>query len=242
MHLECRRGGLFEVARECLSSRLFQMKMFSRCARSFGFLVAVAVLLCGCSTVYYSAWEKLGVEKRDLLKKRVIEARDEQKEAGVEFKDAMTRLKEMTGFDGGKLEKAYQGLKSDFDSCNSQAETVRKRIRDMETVARDLFAEWEKEIAQISTPSLQSNSREQLRSTKARYESLHATLVSAEQSMAPVLTQFKDYVLYLKHNLNAQAIASLKGEATNVQNEIGRLISQMNASIAKADEFVKSMP
>jgi hypothetical protein len=59
--------------------------------------------------------------------------------------------------------------------------------------------------------------------------------------MAPVLTQFKDYVLYLKHNLNAQAIASLKGEATNIQAEISKLIAQMNQSIAKADEFVKTL-
>lgn len=218
------------------------MRMLSWPRPAVGILILVAVCLMGCSTVYYSAWEKLGVEKRDLLKKRVIAARDEQKEAGTEFKDAMTRLKEMTGFDGGKLEKAYQGLKTDFDDCNAKADAVRKRIRDMETVARDLFAEWEKEIGQISTPSLQANSREQLRTTKDRYESLHSALISAENSMAPVLTQFKDYVLYLKHNLNAQAIASLKGEAANVQTEIARLITQMNASIAKADEFVKSMP
>ena len=66
--------------------------------------------------------------------------------------------------------------------------------------------------------------------------------LGAEGTMEPVLKQFNDYVLYLKHNLNAQAIASLKGEATSIQTEISRLITQMNASIAKADEFVKSMP
>ena len=60
--------------------------------------------------------------------------------------------------------------------------------------------------------------------------------------MDPVLTLFRDHVLYLKHNLNAQAVASLKGEAANIQNEISNLITQMNASIAKADEFIKTMP
>jgi len=50
-----------------------------------------------------------------------------------------------------------------------------------------------------------------------------------------------DYVLYLKHDLNAQAIASLKGEATNIQSEISRLIESMNLSITRADEFVKNM-
>ena len=89
---------------------------------------------------------------------------------------------------------------------------------------------------------MKSSSRQQLQATRERYEGLHSALKNAENSMAPVLVQFKDYVLYLKHNLNAQAIASLKGEATSIQGEIAKLIAQMNQSIAKADEFVKAMP
>ena len=197
--------------------------------------------LTGCSTAYYAAYEKFGVYKRDLLKKRVIAARDGQKEAQAQFKDALTRLKEITKFDGGKLEKTYNSLKSEYDDCASQAETVHKRIREVESVAADLFAEWDKENGQISTPSLRSASRQQLVDTKQRYEELHTALVSAEETMTPVLRQFNDYVLYLKHDLNAQAIASLKGEAASISTEINRLIEQMNRSIARADEFVKGM-
>jgi predicted nucleic acid-binding Zn-ribbon protein len=206
-----------------------------------GLLLTIVLFACGCRNVYYAAWEKFGVEKRDLLKDRVEDARDEQKEAGEEFKDALTRLKAITGFEGGKLEKAYSDLKSDFEDCSARAEAVRKRIVDMETVADDLFKEWEKEITQISTPSLQASSRQQLQATRDRYQGLRAALQNAERSMTPVLGQFKDYVLYLKHNLNAQAVASLKGEAANIQNEITKLIAQMNQSIAKADEFVKTL-
>ena len=202
---------------------------------------AFVLNLTGCSTAYYAAYEKIGVHKRDLLKKRVIEARDDQKEAQAQFKDALTRLKEITQFDGGDLEKTYNALKGEFQDCTAQAETVHKRIRDVESVAGDLFVEWENEIGQISTPSLQSASRQQLRTTRQRYDELHSALVSAEQTMVPVLRQFNDYVLYLKHNLNAQAVASLKGEAASITTEINRLIEQMNKSIARADEFVKGM-
>jgi ElaB/YqjD/DUF883 family membrane-anchored ribosome-binding protein len=205
------------------------------------FGVGLTLNLTGCSSVYYAAYEKIGVYKRDLLKKNVIAARDDQKEAQKQFKDALTRLKEITKFAGGDAERAYKGLKGEYDDCVSQAETVRKRIREVETVSSDLFAEWEKEIGQISTPSLQNASRQQLVTTKQRYEELHSALLAAEQTMEPVLKQFNDYVLYLKHNLNAQAIASLKGEATSIQTEINRLIEQMNQSIKRADEFVKGM-
>jgi hypothetical protein len=220
--------------------------IFSKAMKTRAWIPTLFVLaVCavgGCRSTYYSAWEQVGVYKRDLLKKRVVAARDSQKEAGEQFKDALTRLKEMYGFEGGKLEKTYNGLQKDYDRSAAKAEEVRRRIKDMETVAGDLFEEWEKEIKQISTPSLQAGSRKQLRETRDRYETMHVALKNAEQSMAPVLTQFHDYVLYLKHNLNAQAIASLKGEATNIQSEISNLLAQMNASIAQADNFIKALP
>jgi hypothetical protein len=206
-----------------------------------GTALLAALLALGCRNLYYSAYEQVGVHKRDLLKKRVIAARDEQQEAGEQFKDALTRLKELYAYDGGDLERQYRGLQSDYDSAAANAEAVRKRIRDMEQVAGDLFEEWEREIGEISTPSLASNSRQKLGETRARYETMHAALVKAEKSMDPVLRQFRDHVLYLKHNLNAAAIASLKGEATSIQGEITKLLADMNASIARADEFVKAL-
>ena len=207
-------------------------------------LLALAIFLvaaAGCRSTYYAAYEKFGVYKRDLLKKRVVAARDEQKEAGEQFQDALTRLKSLYGFDGGKLEKAYATLQGDYDDCAEKTASVRKRIKDMESVAGDLFGEWEKEIKEISTPALKNTSRRQLRETRNRYEEMHGALKSAEGSMEPVLRQFKDYVLALKHNLNAAAIASLKGEATTIQADISKLITQMNQSIAQADSFIKTL-
>ena len=194
----------------------------------------------GCRSAYYAAYEKFGVYKRDLLKKNVTKARDDQQAAQEQFKDALTRLKEITRFDGGNLEKTYNSLKSEYEDCSSKAKSVSGRIRDVETVANDLFAEWEKEIQQMSTPSLRDSSKHELEVTRQRYGDLHTALVNAEQSMTPVLRQLNDYVLYLKHNLNAEAIASLKGEAVNSQREIARLNDQINTSNARADEFIKS--
>jgi len=205
-----------------------------------GFLFSL-ILIAGCRSAYYSAYEKFGVYKRDLLKKKVEAARDDQKAAGEQFKDALTRLQEMYGFQGGDLEKVYRTLQGDYDKCVSRADAVHKRIRDVETVAEDLFAEWEKEIKEISTESLRSDSRDKLRETRRRYDELHTALVRAEKSMDPVLRRFHDQVLYLKHNLNAAAIASLKGETTNIQAEISRLIEEMNNAIAQADKFISTL-
>jgi len=199
------------------------------------------LVLTGCRSAYYSAWEKVGVYKRDLLKKKVVAARDDEKAASEQFKDALTRLKEMYGFEGGNLEKTYTALNKEYEHSVDRANTVHKRVKDVETVAEDLFVEWEKEIKEISSSTLRENSRDKLRETRRRYDELHTALKRAEQSMDPVLVRLHDQVLYLKHNLNAAAIASLKGESTDIQTEISRLLRDMNAAIAQADTFISTL-
>lgn len=187
----------------------------------------------------YSAYELVGVQKRDLLKREVEGVREEQKEAGEDFKDALEKLKALYSFDGGKLEKGYRQVNSAYETARDQAEEVRSRIRKVETTAGDLFTEWDKEIKEIETQSLKDDSRRTLVRTQTRYNEMLATLQSAESKMGPVLKKLKDQVLYLKHNLNAKAIASLKGESLSIQKEIERLIKEMETSIAAADKFVK---
>ena len=195
----------------------------------------------GCRTAYYKAWETFGRQKRDLLKVNVQDTRDDQKKATEQFKDALTRLREMYGTGGGDLEKMYDRLKSDYERCEARAGDVKSRIRKVEQISSDLFKEWEGEIATMTNEKLASSSRQKLRETREKYESLHAAMAKAESSMEPVLKQFHDQVLYLKHNLNAQAIGSLKGESADIEREIQRLIQDMNASISEADAFIREM-
>src|SRR5437867_2225924 len=126
----------------------------NRASRAIGgVLCALVILTVGCRSVYYSTWEKFGKYKRDLLQSKVKQVRDDQKETTEQLKDALTRLQEIYGFKGGELEKMYRRLQSDYDDSAAKAETLRKRIREMDQIASDLFKEWEKEDASISTPS-----------------------------------------------------------------------------------------
>ncbi len=60
----------------------------------------------------------------------------------------------------------------------------------------------------------------------------------AEASMEPVLKIFRDNVLFLKHNLNAQAIGSLQGEFANLKGEIDTLVRKMNIAIESSNKFI----
>ncbi|MCB1224775.1 MAG: DUF2959 domain-containing protein [Verrucomicrobiales bacterium] len=205
-------------------------------------LACLSVLpFTGCQTAYYAAMEQIGLEKRDLLKHAVKSARREQEDTVETFQDALTQLKAMTGYDGGELERGYNRFKAEYDDCESQARQVRSRIAEVDRVARDLFREWEGEIAEYTDPGLAASSRSQLAQTRSRFSQLSASLHAAEATIEPVLSRFRDQVLYLKHNLNAAAIGSLRGQASSIQSDLSRLIHRMESAIQESDRIVKTL-
>lgn len=205
------------------------------------FLLLAFVTLAGCSTAYYKAVESLGFHKRDILVHRVEKARDSQEEAKTQFKSALDRFTAITGFKGGTLEEKYRELNTEYERSQAKADEVRKRIDDIEDVSEALFEEWENELSQYQNPSLKRSSQQKLTATRRRYDQLIAAMKRAESKMEPVLLTFRDQVLFLKHNLNAQAIASLRGELDSLQTDISALIKSMEASIREADEFIRSV-
>jgi hypothetical protein len=149
----------------------------------------------------------------------------------------MKQLKKLSSFNGGNLESAYDKFKAEYDDCEQQATAVRSQIREVDTVTRDLFREWERKARQYESATLAAVSRRKLAETKSRFDQLSRSLHSAESTMDPVLRQLRDQVLYLKHNLNAAAIGSLRGMADSIQGNIQHLLEQMNRSIAEGRPF-----
>jgi copper chaperone CopZ len=191
--------------------------------------------------VKYSAWETVGVEKRDLFKREISNVKANQEDSNEEFKDALERLQELYAFDGGNLEKQYNRLNSSYQDAQKEASEVKASIDKLDLVARDLFDEWSTENSQMKTADLRSTSQKQLKETKTRYQRLHEQLVASEKKMTPVLDKLHDQVLFLKHNLNAKAIAGLKTEGDRIQSDIESLMKDVNASIAEADKLIKEL-
>lgn len=211
-------------------------------ASSVSILMTVVFIVAGgCQTTYYAVWEKMGKEKRHLLKDNVEQVREEQAEASEQFTAVVERIKAMYGFDGGALEDVYEKLSQDYRDCEVRADAVRDRIGKVERIAADLFKEWETEIATIKNGKLQSKSRASLKDTRSRFARLQRSMRVAEASMDPVLNNLRDYVLYLKHNLNAQAVSSLRKEVADIETEVSSLVADMNRSIKEADAFVKTI-
>ena len=195
----------------------------------------------GCASTKYKALEKLGYHKRDILIDRVKDARDAQNTAKEQFRDALEQFTSVVNVPGGELEAMYAKLKRSYERSEKKASEVSSRIDKVDDVSKALFKEWTRELKDYRSASLRQNSERQLRNTQENYKELIHAMRKAEDRMQPVLRAFKDQVLWLKHNLNAQAVAALEGELTVVRSNISHLIRDMEHSIREADRFIEGM-
>ena len=200
----------------------------------------LALTVAACESTYYAAAEQVGYHKRDILADRVVDARCPGRGRGA-VPVGPGAADRADRFDGGDLQDVFEDLSDEYEASADAANEVTERIDAIESVAEALFDEWEDELDEYSNQRLRADSERKLKDTRRRYEKLVATMRRSESKMDPVLAALKDNVLYLKHNLNARAVASLKSEFTQIDRDIDVLIAEMRKAIASSDEFIESL-
>jgi hypothetical protein len=206
--------------------------------------LALSALLVGssaCQSAYYGAMETVGVHKRDILVERVEDGRDAQQAAKEQFQSALEAFRQVEDFEGGDLERLYDELRGEYEKADDRVDSVEARIDAIEDVSDDLFREWKAELGDYEDAGLRRKSEQALLETKDRYADLIEAMRRAESKMGPVLSMLGDQVLFLKHNLNAQAVSSLEESLDSIEDDVARLIEEMEASIAEAESFIASM-
>jgi ElaB/YqjD/DUF883 family membrane-anchored ribosome-binding protein len=204
-------------------------------------LLTAVISLTACETVVYDALEKVGYHKRDILIDRIDAAQASQTEGQEQFKSALEQFKSVINFDGGDLEVTYDLLNDEYEASVDAADEIHDRINSVENVADALFDEWQDELEQYSNASLRRDSERQLKDTRRRYSKVLGAMRRAEKAIDPVLASLKDNTLYLKHNLNARAIASLKNELGTVDNDVNALLTAMQQAINESNAFIDEL-
>ncbi len=205
------------------------------------FVALLLLFLTACQSAYYAAWEKVGVEKREILVDRVEDARDSQQEAEQQFTSALEEFSALIQFNGGELEEAYEALNDKYEASKNAADDVTHRINKIESVAEALFDEWETELEQYSNASLKRTSQQKLSETRLKYNKMLRAMRRVESSMQPVLATLQDNVLFLKHNLNASAIGALQGELGTIEKDVKSLLKEMQTAISQSNAFIADM-
>ncbi|MGB3621228.1 MAG: DUF2959 domain-containing protein [Ketobacter sp.] len=204
-------------------------------------LVLLVGFLCACQSAYYGAMEKVGYHKRDIMIDRVEEVQDAQSDAKEQFSSALEQYQALVNTGDSDLQDYYDKLSGEYEDSKEAAQEVTDRINAVENVSDALFKEWNEEIQLYSNADLKRQSISKMNATKKKYNSLMTSMRQAEDRMNPVLSALQDQVLFLKHNLNARAIDSLKGELKGIETDVARLIKEMEKSIAESNTFIEGL-
>jgi len=180
-------------------------------------------------------------EPRDVLITRVEAASEAQQETAEEFRSALEKFKDVVNFDGGDLEKKFNTLSAAYDRSEDAASNVSKRVDRVVKATNTLLSEWRDELSEYHDASIKQRAEAQFDETRIKAENLIAAMRKAEKKTEPVLGAFKDQVLFVKHNLNMQAISALQQESTIIEQDVSALILDMEASIAEAESFINSI-
>ena len=205
-------------------------------------LILFCVALTACGQLYYKVQEKIGNEKRDILVDRIKKGREDQEKAKEQYKNTLEAFQAATGFKGGRTEEVYKKLKKEYDEAADRTKKVSDRIDSIEQVSGDMFSEWEKELSGMGNADLRAKSNGLLKATRRRYTDLIRKMKVVEAKAKPVLKAFEDQVLYVKHNLNSEAIISLKTNVVKMDADVQTLIRDIEIATKEADAFIASLP
>jgi len=207
-------------------------------------LIALVCCLSACGVaqkVQYSALEKVGVHKRDILVDRIEKTTETQEATKRQFQNAYQELASLVDVDEQGLEKKYKKMASTVSGSEKKAEELKDRIASVDQVANDLFKEWTEELQQYQSENLKRASQKNLTTTKQRYAVIYKKMQESNARVEPVLQVLQDNTLFLKHNLNARAVSSLSSEVLVIEDKVKVLIEQMEASINESKGFINSM-
>ena len=206
-----------------------------------GIVIMSLALVGACSSVQYSALEKVGIHKRDLLVDNVEDARDSQAETREQLVTAYEELTALIGFDGGELEARYKRLSKEVERSQDAIDELDGHLADIDRVSRDLFKEWEAELDLYNNATLRADQAQKLSLSRKQFATMRDRMQQARDRVDPVMVVLNDNVLYLKHSLNARALDALRGQATLLEGQVDALIRDMQVAIDEADAFIANM-
>ena len=204
-------------------------------------LCALCTFLSGCSLIYYGAMEHLGKQKRDILVQRLLAVKKDQQATQQQLKTTLQAFQEVTGFQGGNLEKVYNKLNKELERSKDRANGLKKRVDSVDDVAKSMFSEWQGEIQGMHNATLRRQSQELLRTARQQHGLYMTRMRRTEENIQPVLEAFNDQVLFLKHNLNARAISSLRKTSAQIDAQASALIRDIEASSKQADDYIQTL-
>jgi uncharacterized protein YlxW (UPF0749 family) len=143
--------------------------------------------------------------------------------------------------DAKDRKKLYKDLQKEMDSTEKRRAEIATRTGAMTTEADALFKSWETSAAAIESADLRKRSEERLKKTQAAFGELRTVGQKAAQLYEPVMKTLTDQVKFLGHDLNPQAVASLKPDADKLNKRVEELGKAIDDTVTAANTKINAI-
>jgi hypothetical protein len=137
--------------------------------------------------------------------------------------------------------KLYKNLQKEMENTEKRRAKIQEEAAKMSAEADTLFKEWANSAAAIENPDLRKKSEDRLATTKASYADIGTVGQKAGDLYGPFMKALQDQVTYLGHDLNPEAVASLKPEASKLNVDASKLVQAIDETIATANTNIGAL-
>lgn len=143
--------------------------------------------------------------------------------------------------DAKDRKKLYKDLQREMENTEKRRAKISEESAKMNAEADTLFGQWATSAAAIESPDLRKRSEERLQETQAKYDEIGTVGQKAGDLYAPFMGALQDQVTYLGHDLNPDAIASLKPEAAKMNTNADKLVQSIDDTISTANTNIGAL-
>lgn len=163
----------------------------------------------------------------------------ESEMARQEVQLTLSRLQALaSGKFEGRPTEAYQAFKAAATRARTQAEKLEATVRPMKRTAIPVFEQWTDDLGDFHSSSMRRRSADRLDAARARYDAIIRAVGPAQSNYERFNAGMKDHELFLGHDLNATAIASVKDDVRAMVVLAQELDSHFARCLATTKEYI----
>ncbi len=206
--------------------------------RPFASVLSVWLLAAACAG---TSERSESVEQVDELLTRIERVQAETAVAKDSVHAALSELCTLVspGFKGDAATEFAKFLAAS-EASEDQAETLRDITEPMQDAADELFQRWTKDMEAFGNSRMRQRSQTRLDETRTRFQSIIGATQAAQIALDAFHDDMRDHALFLRHDLNSAAVASIRTDVRALNEQIQGLDTRFDATTAAARAYVES--
>ena len=206
-----------------------------------GFVRVIIAAVTGVAVAGLARAQDEGVKQVEALVKASGSTVQAISQTKLQLMKTMDVYNALVADDAKDRKKLYKDLQKEMENTQKRRAEITARAGTMATEADTLFKSWETSTAAIESESLRKRSEERLKNTKASYAEIGTAGKKAAELYDPVMKSLADKVQYLGHDLNAQAVASLKPDSEKLNKDVEKLGKAIDDTITTTNTKINAL-